>query len=784
MRQRITAMLFLAGLLQAVGAVDEELRFVRELTTEGFPDLARIVLDRAVTQGPVAEAAVPELRIRILIAEKKYAEARCQIASVPDPSLLWLFLADTARRAHALPEAEAAYREWLALPGLSGDAAAEAAFYYGEMLEARGELKAARALYEKILSLPKLGAAARPIQTRLASLLRTSDPARARRLCEQVQLGGLDLWFGQAVAIWAEGMLAQGEREEAQAVLETQLELLRQIEEALAEQGAPVSHLSPLADARFLLGLCYEQAGRPADALHQFYNVYVRYGDSPRGPTAKEKSQALIAAFEAQGKTVQIDLGAQRARLEESRFRVARRLSAEGREDDAEAAWLDALAEAPEGDGAVAALRELLCCLIRQRDPLSVEAVATHLGERFSGRDGAPEALLAVGRYALDERQSALARRIYERYFTAFPHHPQAPGVLLALAELRRQARDTAGEEEDLERVVRSWPDAPAAVRALGRLAWSACEQERFAVAAERFERYLRVETDAPKQQCARFAQADCFRRIADWSSALEKFQALEAVLSAEGGGNEPTLLEKSVFQQWICLTHLGQPAAAAQGFERFLQTFATSPLRPQVQGAYASALAELQRWPDVLSALEGIEACEDRAVTDPALLLRGRALFESGQVSAAIQTLETLLAQAPTDALLPEIRLLQGRALAAAGRSQEAVAALGEALGAAADDLLVHRVGLELGRAQTDPAEKLASFQRVALLADPSDPAQAALIQQALCESLPLYLELGRPRDVLADSDRLLREFPTLGERDQIDRLRAQAEKTLEQSS
>lgn len=100
----------------------------------------------------------------------------------------------------------------------------------------------------------------------------------------------------------------------------------------------------------------------------------------------------------------------------------------------------------------------------------------------------------------------------------------------------------------------------------------------------------------------------------------------------------------------------------------------------------------------------------------------------------------------------------------------------LSDALDIAADDLRLNHASLELGRAQTDPAEKLASFQRVALLADPNNPELAPLISAALFESLPLYLQLNRPQDLLDDSARLKTDFPRFGKTETIKTLQMQA--------
>jgi tetratricopeptide (TPR) repeat protein len=191
-----------------------------------------------------------------------------------------------------------------------------------------------------------------------------------------------------------------------------------------------------------------------------------------------------------------------------------------------------------------------------------------------------------------------------------------------------------------------------------------------------------------------------------------------------------------------------------------------------------------LKRYDSALAALAGFNETSDSKYMESVFYFRGEAFFETGQYAQSIQSLEILLTRWPESAFYFEAKLEQGRAYAAAGQNTEAVRALSDILNFATDDLLVHRASLELGRAQTDPAEKLASFQRVALLADAAKPEQAALIQQALTESLPLYLALNRPQDVLTDSDRLIKEFPMSGKTAELHSWRVKADEQLIQKN
>ncbi|MCU0858074.1 MAG: tetratricopeptide repeat protein [Pontiellaceae bacterium] len=699
MCRRFIASLLVFGLFQTAFAFEDELRFVEALTAEGFPDLAQTVLNRTLTRFPEAEKSATELRIRILIAEKKFEEAAQQIrawetVSIGTPQTpilnrqslisnfpcLWLFLAETAYRAGQVSAAESAYKNFFTAEVQTNDAVFQAAFNYGRLLEDRDALKSARTLYEQILKNPTSARAARPVKLKLAKLLIEENPDRAKKLCEEVQLGGLDLWFGEAVVIWADIMIRTNEWSETQSVLETQLETLKKISESVN------SSVSPIAGARYLLGTCYEHADKKAEALTQFYNVYAQYGDSEWGPRAQERAQALIAFFEGQGKTVKIEIGPHRAKIEESAFRVARRLFFEKQYAAAVPAYLDALNKFPEVDESVTALRDLTLSSIYLDDPLTAKTVSSYIGERFAKRDSAADALLAAGKCALDEKQTALADWIYDRYFESFPRHTRAPGVLYSLATLKTGAKQDAA----LKRVLENYPDSPYALRALGRLAWNAFEKEEYSAAAPRFETFLITETDPEKQTRARFALAESYRLSGDWKNAFKNFQTLETSLNQAEGQfgiseeartfNRP-FIEKSLFYQGVCLAKLGEKETAVQTFDHFIERFQGSEFIPQAQIAKGSVLLDLKRFDDALAALAAFNESGDRTFLEPALYYRGQAFFETGRHSESIQTLEKLLTAWPESAFFFEAKLLQGRAYAAAGQNTDAVRVLSDVL-------------------------------------------------------------------------------------------------------
>ncbi len=208
----------------------------------------------------------------------------------------------------------------------------------------------------------------------------------------------------------------------------------------------------------------------------------------------------------------------------------------------------------------------------------------------------------------------------------------------------------------------------------------------------------------------------------------------------------------------------------------KFFENFPESVLVARARFMMGEVLFKSGRYQEALAALEGFDRSAERKFLEPVLYYRGCAFFETGRFEESVRSLETLLTRWPGSSLFFDAKLLQGRVYAAAGQRGEAVRVLSDVLNFARDDLLIHRASLALGRAQNDSGEKLASFQRVVLLADPTDEAQAELIAEALYESLPLYFELARYDDLLADTDRLVSEFPNAGTVDAASVWRAQA--------
>lgn len=123
---------------------------------------------------------------------------------------------------------------------------------------------------------------------------------RVRAYCADVQLGAMDVWYGESVVTWGRLLLHEGKWEDARAQLLDQAEVLQNIERNLKANDIPVSSISPVAGCRYVLGETYRveyetvRALEPAvEALRHFCNVYIKYSDSPWGEKAQAAAETM-----------------------------------------------------------------------------------------------------------------------------------------------------------------------------------------------------------------------------------------------------------------------------------------------------------------------------------------------------------------------------------------------------------------------------------------------------------------------------------------------------------
>ena len=592
--------------------------------------------------------------------------------------------------------------------------------------------------------------------------------------CSDVQLGAMDLWYGRSVVTWARLKLLDGQWKEARALLLEQAEVLQNIEKNLVANHVPVSSISPLAGCRYLLGETYRleyeesQTLEPAvHALNHFYNVYIKYNDSPWGEAAREKAEAAKAFVEGQGRHVRIELGSHRQAFAAARYRLGVRFTHEEKYAAAIEPLIDAVNFFPASGETAQALRNLgVSYLHTDRDEEAL-MTAEYLCERFGGDTNAAMAVLGIGRQYIEAGENEPGGRIFNLYLAAFPEHPQRADVLSYFAWEAFKAE--------------TWPEAVRRFQALE------AELRRRGETGERLEKAVYIQAIHP---------ADPAR--------LEAF-------TAEFPDSElvPSALAKKAQAQLVA----GQFDAAFQTLEKLTDGFPEAPAARGALSGLIVAAVEAERF-DIAGRVLDRMLADKKAYGYDVYLSTGDGLLAAGQFDLAgkaysavplnakqsfveralygtaaaqfgkdlfeesFQTLEKLRTKFPDSGRFAQARLMQARALVQLGRTEEAVAAYGDVLAQRQD----YAVALELARILPDPEKQLAACQRIALLADPGRPENRPLIAESILASLPLCMELGKYQLAVENCDQFAGLFPGHEKLPAIGTFRKEAEDALAQ--
>jgi tetratricopeptide (TPR) repeat protein len=872
-------------------AVDAEFRFASGLIDRGFPDFAEKVIAQVLRLHPELKDRAQIVQAEILVSRRKFGDAEALLKTLDpaDPKAQAIHLA-LAKGYYAMGDVQKAkdlynvfFKSYEGKVPTDPDLLRfyqDAAYQFGQMLEMAGDLEGAIKAYGRVLAGQPDKSVSRGIWADQAGLyvrLAEKEPGaqreqrlnEAKKICENIQWGGLDIWFGQSVVVLARIELVRGNRAAAQKVLQGNLDILKEIDGFMKEQGMPLTQ-SPMAGARFMLGeLLQEQADALArdeakkdeavqtygQALTEFYNVFAKYGTSDWGPESGVRAQRLKSLLETQyGKKVNIDLGQYQAQAAETQFRLADSLYRQNQFAAAAAEYLKNLNMFPESDASLNALANLTMSYAQLGDTLMVKTLIAYQGERFSGRDPAAMALLAVGKYFFDKKDEPMYRLAYETYLKYHAKHERAGGILFTLAGLRKQAGDEEGAAQYFQRIVDHYPNDPYYTKALNQMAWGYFAGSNYAAATTGFKRYLAEAQPGPDKAQAQLALADSLRLLDRLPEALAEYETEMRWLapkdnpfatSARDAQRNLLLLEKAAFMRAYCQTRRKGTAEeiaayrgqAIAGFDKFLALFGTSELAPQALNSKGAALLELgqydaaartfdelaARYPQseegksalfslVRSAMEirqydqarsafarmmgdvakytpdefarvgrlmldaGLNAeaaqafrqvsasTQERSLLERALFGIGQASYAQKDYAAAAKAMEELMTRYPKSGLFYDAKFVLGGAYRELGNLTNAVNALSDVFRYADTALLVNKASYELGaiqKQQDDRQAALASFMRVALLADAANAELRPFVESSLVESIELAMELGRYPDVQDSCDQYLKLFP-----------------------
>ncbi len=524
-------------------AVRMELDFAEKLIEHRMHDYAQFVLGRIPDSDSVrSEKAV--LEIRGMLGTGNFAEANAIIARRPDQhsAETWamkLAMADAYFAWGKYDDFRKIYVQFFkshpgAPPPALNDLYRDAAYTYARMLMMINEDDEAVKAYKSALRAKLDRDAQRLLLSELSELMlkiAESAPPTARanllreieKYLEKILYGGIDLWFGKALAMTAHARLMRGDTAGAIRILEDSMEQLVELDGILRQQeeesGESYTQMSPLAHARYMLGdIMLEQAkkiqpwppvgenrvkafqllaeakdaqGRRRDgALRHFMNVLYNYPGSQWAPEAGKKAEEVRRMIEQDIKprVFNIEIDPERlAAVESAQFQTARVLFNQQQFEKAAEAYLRVLNIFPESETAIAALGELALCYIEiplvgevtdaQREYCEnmVDLLVRYLGERFNKNadlsvQAGDRVLRVAGKY---EELGRRRRRdaLQDVFFQFFTGHPRTPALLFTVAQEALDSKNIDGAMAYFTRIADSYPGHRVYYPALNRMA-------------------------------------------------------------------------------------------------------------------------------------------------------------------------------------------------------------------------------------------------------------------------------------------------------------------------
>jgi len=641
--------------------LDDDFSFASGLIDWGFSDFALKFAESILQKHPDAADRVNLIKAQSLIASRKFTEAEEMLAKLGTSNAkadaIRLALANAYNVMGESDKARAIYSDFFSrFTSAPADPDVlrfyqNAAFQYGTMLEKNNDLLGAFNSYDQVLKTNPDKDIKRRVQTEQAQIYlklaqanhdgkRDEYAFKTRKLIEEIQWGGVDLWFGKSIITLANVELVYNDESKAQKIIKDYMEMLKQIDDLLAENNISKS-LSPMAGARFLSGELYQRAADRAAsenneaaaikeyalALTEYYNVFVQYGESDVGPESGLRAQKIKDVLVGKyGKTVNIDLGEQANKAAATQFRLADTLYREKKYNDAIAEYLRAANQFPENDATIAAMGNLMLSYANMDDTLMVRMLASYIAERLSGKSGAANALLAAGKFYVDKNRTEIYTELYGQYISGFPTHERAGTILFYLAGQRKKAGDEAGAAAYYQQIIDHYPKDTYYPKALSQVAWSFYQAGNYEAAVESFRRLVKESPPNPERAGAQFNLADSLARQDKLAEAAAELETLIGWIAppgnpyatnAEGEKKNRSVLEKASFLRAQCFARLSEPAAqipefrekAVKAYDLFVRMFGESELAPRALSGKGTVFLELKRFDEATKTFDELTA-------------------------------------------------------------------------------------------------------------------------------------------------------------------------------
>ena len=251
--------LLLIGASAPADEIDDEFRFASALIEWGFADYADKVVQQILRQFPSQQDRAKLIQAEILISRRKFTEAEDLVKAMgagnPKAQAISLALAKGYYAMGETDKSKTLYNDFFKL--YEGKVPTDpdllrfyqdSAYQFGQMLEAAGDKEGAIKAYARVLTTNPDRTTMRMLQAQQAELyvaVASSGPedqkeknlVEAKKLCDQIQWGGLDIPFGQSIITAAHIEMVRGNNAAAQKVLQNNLDILKEIDTYLKDSG-------------------------------------------------------------------------------------------------------------------------------------------------------------------------------------------------------------------------------------------------------------------------------------------------------------------------------------------------------------------------------------------------------------------------------------------------------------------------------------------------------------------------------------------------------------------
>ncbi len=683
--------------------IDSEVTFASKLVGLGMPDYAQKVMDRLVAKFPDAKGRAVAVQIEILTSRGQFDKAKQLIdampANAPETTTMNLALGRAYYGASKMPQARKIYDAFF-LQHTNGPPAsmaklyADAAYDYAQMLQLKGDTTGAIQAYRYLLLGKPDRDTERLAKTELADLRVKSGAAtngaaqkaafdEARKLCNDIQFGGTDLFFGRTVLVLSTIKLAEGNRAGARVLIDGYLPMLQEIDTQLREEKISLKY-SPMAECRFLLGELNDDDGRKefdagnkeagikllTAALKHYYVVYTKYLASRWSPEAGRRMDALVEYCQSKGLNVKrpaVDL----APMLDAQVKEAYQMYNDQNYASAAKLYLDLLNSYPSQAGMPGALGKLARCYIEQNDDTYARAVTELLAESCHSRTNlsneAGSALLdAASLY--DERKDKLhAGQVYGLFMRYFPTHARASATLYNLGSARVRDEQYAEALPYYKQVVEQYPRERAYVESLNQLSAVYIRLEQPTNAIPILKLYIAEVSPGADQIAGRMRLADAYRLAGQMPAAIEEYSGVIKVLAEGGAKLNRTLdetarnqksLERALFWKGNTYAALREPAAelnafrtqAIESFQQLLKQFPKTEMGPVALSSVGTLYFLLGKPAEANTAYVQLKRdFPDAPQAKNIVFARGQSLLNLGRADDAVKVFEEMFTNPKT---------------------------------------------------------------------------------------------------------------------------------------